>query len=343
MWLFPGQETIPYHVAWIAIAFAYAIEAWPWGQTVAAVIVFTAVTGVILIVRAATDVIAWEELSEIPLMSTLVLLVVWNVRKRHVAFATLSRMARRDRAQAAQRERLSRITSHEMRTPATIAIGYVETLLAQETDAARRSDLLVIRDELGRLVLAGDRMIRTIRMHDQDHLRVHDLEALLRETAERWSVLANRHWVVSCEPIRQVCSAERVRVCLDTLVENAVRYTEPGDTVRILGRVTDGKVLVGVADSGPGMNPLLLRALSRGDLGPGEHPETYLAVDPMAQTGLGLALVREVVVARGGRLAAGTSAEGGALVMMVVPHLTARPRSAGPAATGVERATAQPV
>ncbi|MCW2761581.1 MAG: sensor histidine kinase [Marmoricola sp.] len=339
MWLAPGQETIPYHVAWVAVALAYGIEAWPWGQTVSAVVTYTIITGGILLIRAATGVIAWEELAEIPLMSALVLVVVWNVQKRHVAFASLTRMVVRDRARAAQRERVSRMTSHEMRTPATIALGYAELLLAQETDASRRSDLEVIRDELGRLVLAGDRMIRTIRMHDQDDAREHDLPDLLREVVARWSVLADRTWLVTSEPTRHLCSANRLRACLDTLVENAVRYTEPGDTVRILGLVAEGKVIIGVADSGPGMNPALLRALSHGDLGPGEHADSYMAMDPRAQTGLGLALVQEAVLARGGRLAAGTSAEGGALVTLVVPHVQAPARSAASAAIGTNRRT----
>lgn len=326
MWLVPGEETVPYHLAWIGIALAYGIEAWPWGRTVAAVVTYTIVTGTILVVRAAADVIAWEELAEIPLMASLVLLVVWNVRKRHLAFAELSRMAHRDHAQAAQRERLSRMTSHEMRTPATIAMGYAEALLVQETDAVRRSDLEVIRDELGRLVLAGERMIRTMRMHDHEHRRELDLTSLLNETAERWSVLANRNWVVACPPLRHVCSADRLRACLDTLVENAVRYTEDGDTVRILGHVENRKLVVGVADSGPGMDPVMLRALGRGEITHAPS-ETYLAEDPKAQTGLGLALVREAVLAQGGRLAAGTSAEGGALVTLVVPYQPVRTRS----------------
>ena len=41
--------------------------------------------------------------------------------------------------------------------------------------------------------------------------------------------------------------------------------------------------------------------------------------DPKSQTGLGLSLVRETAEALGGRLVAGRSAEGGALLLMVLP------------------------
>ncbi len=320
MWAFPGAETVPYHVAWIGIALAYGLEAWPWGRTLLAVVVFTILTGGILVVRAATGVIAWEELAEIPLMSVLVLLVVWNVRTRHVAYDTLSQIADRDRRRSAQRERLSRITSHEMRTPATIATGYVEMLISQEQDEDRRSDLRVIRDELGRLVLTSERLIRTIQVHDQDRLCEVHLDVFLNETAARWRVLADRDWVVTAERLRHLCSPERLRACLDTLLENAVRYTEPGDTVRIFGAAHQGVVMVGVADSGPGMDPVLAGALCRGEYGPWGSSQRYTAKDPKAQTGLGLALVWEAAAARGGRLVAGRAAEGGALVAMVVPR-----------------------
>ena len=91
MWQLPGEETIPYHLAWIAIAVAYGIEAWPWGQAVAAVVGYTLVTGGDPHrARSAGGVIGWQETAEIPLMSALVLIVMWNVRRRHLAFATLA-------------------------------------------------------------------------------------------------------------------------------------------------------------------------------------------------------------------------------------------------------------
>ena len=319
MWLAPGDETVPYHLAWVALAVAYGAEAWPWAQTVTAVAIYTVVTGAVFLVRAATGVIAWEETTEIPMMSGLVLLVVWSIRSRHVAFGSLTRLAEKDRLASEQRERLSRMTSHEMRTPATIAMGYTEMLLSQESDPQRVEDLLVIRDELGRLVMAGDRLLRTIRMPDLDDLREHDLQRLLQEVAHRWQVLAERTWVVTCEPITHACSADRLRACLDTLVENAVRYTAPGDTVRIHAEVSGGEVTIGVADSGPGMDPLMMDALCSGSDAVSETEAEYRALDPKAQTGLGLALVREVATARGGRMLAGRAAEGGVDVAIVVP------------------------
>jgi signal transduction histidine kinase len=40
----------------------------------------------------------------------------------------------------------------------------------------------------------------------------------------------------------------------------------------------------------------------------------------MARTGLGIGIVTDVAAAHGGKVVAGSSREGGALVLMVLPH-----------------------
>lgn len=79
-----------------------------------------------------------------------------------------------------------------------ITLSSSKLLLAKKTDETKRSDLEVIRDELGRLVRAGDRIIRTIQVRDQDGLEAHDLVDLLRGAVDRWRMLADRDWVVEC-------------------------------------------------------------------------------------------------------------------------------------------------
>ena len=70
-------------------------------------------------------------------MSLLMVLMVWHVQRRQKALAEVTLLARRERDLAQGRERLTRLTSHEMRTPLTIARGYVEMLLAGERDDER--------------------------------------------------------------------------------------------------------------------------------------------------------------------------------------------------------------
>lgn len=319
MVVMPGGETVPYHLGWMAIALAYGLEAWPWALALLGITAYTVLTGAILTVRAAAGVIAWEETAEIPMMSLLMLLVVWHIRRRHVAYAGLTQASRRDRARAAQREQLSRMTSHEMRTPATIAKGYAELLLQEETDSSRRDDLRVICEELDRLVLTSDRLVRMIRLEGSDRSELVDLDTLLSDTVERWSVLAARRWRSESSVGVHPCHRERLRACLDTLLENAVRYTSEGDTIRISGTRSGDQILIGVADSGPGLEQDLVHALNQDQVRPPGGDRGYRTADPKAQTGFGMAILHEVVRLEGGVLRAGVSAEGGALVVMAVP------------------------
>ena len=163
----------------------------------------------------------------------------------------------------------------------------------------------MVDDELDRLTRVTERLVRAIRLQgDADVDRV-DLDLVLRQTVERWAQVAERRWVV--EPRAGWCegSVERMRASLDTLVENALRYTVTGDVIRVTGHRDASTVTIGVADSGAGLSPEQVAAIN------GTGDVTEPPRDALSQTGLGLGLVRGVAAARGGRLVAGTAPGGG--------------------------------
>lgn len=315
MWFVPGQETIPYHVGYAGLAIAFGLDVWSRHRAYLALGAWTISTGAILLARAVEGVIEWGETAEIPLMSLLMALMVWHVQHRDAALLEARRLAERDREQVARRERLVRLTSHEMRTPLTIAAGYVDVLRTTESGAVR-SDLDVVREELDRLDRGCDRLLRMIRFHDDLPQHAVDLDRHLDELVERWRVVVPRDWRVDAGAGTVLGHEERLRVCLDTLVENAVRYTCTDGVVRVIARPRDGGVCIGVADSGSGFSAAQLASFN--------SPQELIsdrapAQDPRSRTGLGLSLVREIVESRGGRLEAGVAPEGGAMVSLVLP------------------------
>ena len=317
MWLQPGKEVIPFHLIWICFALAYGFEAWALRPTSAALVVVTAATGAILVHRAMTGVIAWEETSEIPLM--LAILVIWHVQRREAALATATLLAAREAASAARRVRLARLTSHEMRTPLTIASGYVQLILARPVEPEVRAELEVAHDELGRLARASDRLLRTIQLADPLERSPVDIDALLQETAHRWSAVASRDWVVDSSGGVLDASAERIRACLDTLIENAVRYTGDGDSVLLYATRTGPELWLAVADSGPGIEAELTTAINERQPHAAHLERQAGSHTSSSQTGLGIALVQEIVEARAGRVVVGRSHYGGALVLLILP------------------------
>ena len=336
MWAWPGEETIPYHVAWASFALMYGVGNWRLRRAATGLTLYTIATGAILVMHAATGLLERQETAEIPLMALLMVLAVWSMRRRQLALAAVTVMAARERAQAFDRERLTRLTSHELRTPLTIARGYVELLLEREIDPRQRRDLVVVEDELSRLTRVTERLVRVIRLQGGVELERVDLDLLLSETVERWARVADRCWVVDARTGAFDGSAERMRACVDTLIENAVRYTREGDTVRLSGHRDAGWITVSVADSGPGLSPELVKLIN-GEAG----SKIVMPHDELSQTGLGLELVRSVVNARGGHLRAGTAPEGGAQLWIEIPVTSPSGRFRSEPPTG-ENATRGP-
>jgi two-component system, OmpR family, sensor kinase len=317
MFVSPGQETIPYHLGYAGLGLAAGLDTWSRGRSVLALGGYTVATGAVLVSRAADGVIAWEETSEIPLMCLLLGLVLWHIGRRNVAITRVSRLVEREQSQMARRERLVRTVSHEMRTPLAIAGGYVDLLRGQALPASAQDDLIVVREELDRSSRAVDMLLRLIRSHENLPLMDLDLDHLLEELVERWRVVADRDWRIEASVGIQKANADRVRACIDTLVENAVRYTAAGDVIRVFGWVDQDTYVVGVADSGPGFTADQVAAINAPTVDDADAP---LVSDPRSQTGLGLSLVRDAVEWRGGRLLAGRGREGGAEMRVVCPR-----------------------
>jgi two-component system sensor histidine kinase BaeS len=108
---------------------------------------------------------------------------------------------------------------------------------------------------------------------------------------------------------------DRVRQVLMALVDNAIRHTPVGGLIRLEARdAGHGRVVIAVADTGPG--------IAESDL---PHVfERFYQADPArdratATSGLGLAIVRALVEAHGGRVGAANEAAGGARFEVELP------------------------
>ena len=339
MWLSPGRETFPYHLAWIGLSVVYCFVPGS-RQAIAALVAYTVLSGAILVHRAAQGVIAWEETGEIPLMAVLVGLMVWHARRRLAALRELRTMADLEVRQARQRERLGQMATHEMRTSLTVASGYVDLLLTRRRPPGERAEIETIRDELSRLRRTSERALRLFRLPDSSaSAEAIDLGGFVRATAARWDAVTERRFVVEASAGVLYGSSERLQACLDTLIENALRHTAPGDQVRLVGFRRGDSTFVGVADSGVGLPHDLSVAINRGTAFRDGHARVVgRSPDDAGHTGLGLVLVDAVVTARGGRLLAGRSAEGGALLLMRLPAVASARQVAVPAAQDVHRA-----
>jgi len=96
MWARPGEETIPFHLIYIAFCLLYGFAIWPLRLTVVGIAALLLISTLALSRSALRGAIGWSELSEVPFMAILALLLVWHVRRRQRAAQQVVEAAARD-------------------------------------------------------------------------------------------------------------------------------------------------------------------------------------------------------------------------------------------------------
>src|SRR5262249_60931881 len=82
---------------------------------------------------------------------------------------------------------------------------------------------------------------------------VERLAALLERTVTRWRAAANRDWRLRLTSAAVVADRQRMETALDSLVENAVRFTEEGGRIELAAYPDAESVVIEVRDNGLGI------------------------------------------------------------------------------------------
>lgn len=245
---------------------------------------------------------------------------------------------------ALERERgFSAAAGHELRSPLAIVRAELE-LAGRPGRSAEYLCGAVQRAtaEVDRVVELADRLLLLSR-GDEGALRLHRVDADLREVV-RQAVDALGPWLAR-EGIVVAVQGSSVLVAVDpaafrriveNLVENAARHGGSTRHVDVIIRPADFCVTLEVVDDGLGFPPEFLpRAFERFSRPDASRNRAS------GGSGLGLSIVRTLVHAHGGTVAARNGARGGAVVTVVVPRAAAPPPPADRLA-GVEALEALP-
>ena len=214
-----------------------------------------------------------------------------------------------------------RSLSHDLRSPITAILTASEVLegAGHEFSAAERRELL---DAIGLQVRRLDRLVANL-------LDLSRLEAgAARPLPELWTVdslvagaleaIGPEHARVDVQLPADLppvwVDAAQLEQALVNLLENALKFSSPSDSVEVRSEHADGEVVIRVIDHGPGI-PADERSLVF-------EPFTCGSGDAVARgSGLGLAISRGFVQVNGGRLWVEPSASGAvfALNLPAVP------------------------
>jgi signal transduction histidine kinase len=237
--------------------------------------------------------------------------------------ARAAALAESDRA----RRQLLADVSHELMTPLSAIRGYVETLGMPELtldDKTRQRYLDITHQETHKLeAIIGDLLDLARLEGGGDTLEPEEVLAddLFRRVRDRHQpVLRDRKLtltVASAPGTPHIWGdADRLEQALQNLAANAIRHTPDGGEVRLLAEPAGDRVRITVTDSGPGIPPEHL---------PHIFDRFYKADAARAGTrvpsgsGLGLSIVRAIVLRHSGDVHASNAPGGGAVFTLILP------------------------
>ena len=225
------------------------------------------------------------------------------------------------------RRQLLADVSHELTTPLAAIRGYVETLGMTDLsldDATRQRYLAIVHDETERLEhIVGD-LLELARLEGgggtlkMEPVAIASLFERLRH--RHGPLLADKEIDleahVSPDAAVVTGDANRLEQALQNLVANAVRHTPTHGRIIVRSTSDDGRVLLSVEDSGPGI--------------PEEHLphvfDRFYKVDvsrtgtPLASgSGLGLSIVQAIITRHAGIVTAANAPGGGARFTIALP------------------------
>jgi signal transduction histidine kinase len=323
--LVPSAETVPFHFVWVSLTLLYGLRAWRLRPTAITLGLIMILTGITLTFAVANTSAGFDEVTEVPLMAAMFVVVMLHVERRQKALDEVQRLAASERRLLERERNLVRDASHELRTPITVARGHAE-LIRRNTAGQVAADAGIVIDELERLSRIGERLLILAASEHPEFLsrsRV-DLERLIVETATRWSATAVRRWRVSAALDGALYGdEERLQTTLDALIENAVKFTDEGDLIEIAGHDEGSAAVIEISDTGVGIPAdQLARVFDRFS----RVDEGLRRRNGHGGTGLGLPIVKAIVEAHGGTVHVRSRVGQGTTFSLRIPGFRSEPK-----------------
>ena len=216
--------------------------------------------------------------------------------------------------------------SHELRTPLTAVRGYVEALLDGVSDP---SDARRFLETIARHTFRMERLVRDLlrlaRLDagqeplDKAACAIDSLFAAVIADVSSEIEARSQRVVQRVDPDATVVSGDPAKLhdALRNLLHNATSYAPEKSEIVIASARRDGRIVLTVTDSGPGIPeadlPRVFERFYRVDKARSRNSR-----DP-GGTGLGLAIVKHLVGLHGGTVAVANRPEGGATFTIELP------------------------
>ena len=225
--------------------------------------------------------------------------------------------------------------SHELRSPLTALIGFIETLRGPASDdiEARTRFLDIMHRESQRMARLIEDLLSLSRVEINEHVpprKSVDVERSINNVIEALEPQAAARGItfqIDCPPDlpQAIADSDQLHQVFRNLIENAIKYGGDNKSIdialaavgRIPGTAHPG-VSIAVTDHGPGIPkeliPRLTERFFRVDEARSSNPDNGIG-----STGLGLAIVKHIISRHRGHLAARSTLGGGSTFTVFIP------------------------
>ena len=212
--------------------------------------------------------------------------------------------------------------SHEFKTPLFSLAGSLELIDEGELSPEEQSEFLqIMRQQVDRLRIMAVSMLDLSRVEAGSfELSPEDVDlvvvgcSVLDEFQAQAQTKEVALSIEGAEGETAWCDEQRLVQVLRALIDNAIKYSPSGSSVRLTSRLEEKEAVVVVADDGPGITRSELpHVFERFHRGRDERATT-------AGAGLGLSIARELTEMMGGSITAESPPDGGARFTVRLPR-----------------------
>jgi signal transduction histidine kinase len=206
--------------------------------------------------------------------------------------------------------------SHQLRTPMA-ALRLRLDMLSADAGEAAAADFAAAQQEIARLSRLVDGLLAVARAENAVPRPVAvRVDQVVADRLDAWTPVAQERGVrltARCRPgLTAHLGPGDLEQVLDNLLANALDALQEGGHITVDGLARHGRVILTVADDGPGMSRAAREQAFHRFSSPGS-----------SGTGLGLAIVHRLLTANGGSVRLGDSPQGGLTVRLELPSAAA--------------------
>lgn len=209
-------------------------------------------------------------------------------------------------------KRFSADVSHELKTPLTVLLSTLELNLSKDSSVEDyKTCLFETIDELTKMksIINTLLLISNPENNTAENLQTYNLSTQILEELPDWEVMAASKNIKTMTDISEglyiLGNSSFIQRALQNIIHNAIKFSNHNSTVTIRLYSEDGKIIFSVADEGSG--------ILRGDL-PHLFTRFYKGSNSKTGSGLGLALVKWIIVLHKGEISIANNSPQGTIV-----------------------------